>query len=70
MARSKGTALMKLREKAMQRRKEDECIEVTVLATGMKFKVPWYYREDWERVFAMRKIAVEMVDLRLIEASS
>ncbi|MDD2255263.1 MAG: hypothetical protein PHT97_10980 [Methanoculleus sp.] len=70
MARSKGTALTKLREKAMQRQKEDECIEVTVLATGLKFKIPWYYKADWERVFAMRKMAVEMVDLRLIEASS
>ena len=70
MARIKGTTLTKLREKAVERQREDDCIEVTVLATGMKFKVPWYYKADWERVFAMRNMAVEMVDLRLIPASS
>ena len=70
MVKSKGVTLTELREKAAQQRKEDECIEVTVLATGMKFKVPWYFKEDWERVFAMRKVAVKMVDLRLIPTSS
>lgn len=70
MARIKGTTLTKLREKAMLRQREDECIEVTVLATGMKFKIPWYYQADWERVFAMQNMAVEMTDLRLVPASS
>ena len=65
MARSKGTTLTTLREKAMLRQREDECIEVTVLATGMKFKIPWYYQADWERVFALRKMAVDMKDLRV-----
>jgi hypothetical protein len=55
----------KLRENAVKKRREAECVEVVIEETGLRFKIAWYDVDAWKRVFNQRGIVATFVDKRV-----
>lgn len=56
-----------LRADAARKAREAEVIEILIEKSGLTFKVPWYDRDDWERVLYKHDVAFRMTDLREVD---
>ena len=63
--RTAKSKLEKLRENAAKKKREAECIEVTVEKTGLTFTIAWYDVDAWKHVFNQRGIVATFVDKRV-----
>ena len=63
--RTAKSKLEKLRENAVKKRREAECVEVVIEETGLRFKIAWYDVDAWKHVFNQRGIVATFVDKRV-----